>query len=99
MSDGLFYLQLIAAVASGAFIGEYYRLAISKGNFGRLFMAKVLAGSFLAWLIGYLCYHFTKNKSVSFVVAALLAYQEEDYASKITRQILRNLLKLDKEEK
>ena len=101
MQNGLFYLQLVAAVASGAFIGEYYRLAVAKGRLGRLFVAKILAGGFLAWLIGYFIYSMSANKPVSFIVAALLSYQEEDFISKVSRQLIQNMLKMekDKEEK
>jgi len=99
LMDALFYLQFLIVVVAGGFIGEYYRLAMSKGLFSRLFVAKVLAGSFLAWLIGYICEIFTKNRPLSFTIAALLSYQEETYISGMARQLIKTVLKIENENK
>lgn len=93
MTDAIFLLQLVVAVALGGFVGEFYRTTLANGVVNRIFLAKFLAGSFLAGMLSYILYLNTENKPLSIIVGALLSYQEEDFITSIVKQFLQNILK------
>lgn len=97
-ADFFFLLQLIAIVCIGGFIGEFYRVAITNSVINKLFFARVLAGSFLSCLLGYLIYYFNKNKVFALIAAGLMAYQEENFVSQLAQQMVKNLLGLNQKE-
>lgn len=93
MTDAIFLLQLVVAVALGGFVGEFYRTTLANGVVNRIFLAKLLAGSFLAGMLSYILYLNTDNKPLSIIVGALLSYQEEDFITSIVKQFLQHILK------
>lgn len=93
----IFLIQAVGVVGIGAFIGEFHRSATSAVNVSpKIFIANFLAGSFLALIVSYLMYHYTKNRPISLVTGAFLAYQDEKFLKNLVRTFLKQLL--DKKE-
>lgn len=90
--ETLYLIQLIGAVGTGGFIGEFYRAAYNPINV-RLFIANFLAGSFLSFFIAYMMYLISSNKPVSLILGGLLSYQDEKFISRLTRKTIENILK------
>lgn len=94
--ETLYIIQLIGAVGTGGFIGEFYRTAYNPISI-RLFIANFLAGSFLSFFIAYMMYMISNNKPVSLILGGLLSYQDEKFISRLTKKIIENILKGDKD--
>jgi len=89
----IFFLQLIIVVALGGFAGEYYRMMRFEELSNRMFMANVLAGGFLSFLIGYAIYTLYNNEKLAIILSGLISYQDVDNIQQITKNLIKTILK------
>ena len=88
----LFPVQLAGCVGFGAFVGEFYRTVGTEYFSLKVFMANFLAGAFLAFLVSYIFYIISKQETLTMLLGALLAYQDEKFISRIVRRLTRELI-------
>ena len=88
--ETLYLLQLLGAVFTGGFVGEFFRTSRNINISAKIFMANFLAGSFLSFIIAYVIYLSTKQKEISILLGALLSYQEERFISQMARKLILN---------
>lgn len=86
----VFLAQLLGVVSVGGLIGEFYRGSVIGGpvNF-RMFVASVMAGSFLAFLISTAFYYFIyNNRIMAFLVGGFISYQDERYIRRFIKLVI-----------
>ena len=79
-------IQLLGAVCAGGFIGEFYRTSSSPVSL-RIFIAHFMAGSFLSFLVAYIFYNSSKNKTISLAMGGFLSYQDEKFINRVAKYI------------
>ena len=88
----IFLAQIVATSLIGGMVGEFYRSSQIVEAFAEVnlfpFIASILAGSFLAVVLGYLVYIATEHKWVALLVVAGASYQDEKYISRIVRNVV-----------
>ena len=89
--ETLYIIQLVGAVGTGGFIGEFYRTAYNPVSI-RIFIANFLAGSFLSFFVSYMIYLVTRNRNVSLILGGLLSYQDEKFISNLTKKLVENIV-------
>ena len=97
-SDAIFVLQLLGFIGVGGFIEEFYRTIYAGYSINRYFIANFLAGGFLSFLVAYSFYQVTGNKTMTHILGALLAYQDEKYLNTMGKDLLKRILNMKEED-
>lgn len=90
--DIYFYIQMAAFVFIGSLIGEFYRYSRRSISMTKFF-ANFFASCFLSYAVSFLFFYMTENKPLAFLIASVLAYQDEKYLNRISKKILVSLIK------
>lgn len=86
-------IQIIGFATTGGLIGEAGRTINSGYNLDKYFLANSIAGGFLAFLIGWLLYRYTQDRTLASIIAGAISYQDEKRINKLVRKFLLEFLK------
>ncbi len=88
MLEYIFFGQLLGIVATGGFVGEWYRSPCS----GEILFSNVGGSAFLSFLMGWGIYEINENKSLSLIAAGLLAFQDIEFIKRFVKNFaLKNI--------
>lgn len=83
LNDVGFLAQLVGVIALGSFAGELRRNTVADTELILIkFIAAILGGAFLSFLIAYAIYEYRGDKPLAFIIGGYLAYQDEAYVMK-----------------
>jgi RsiW-degrading membrane proteinase PrsW (M82 family) len=90
----IYVLQLIAIIIAGGFIGEFYRTSNSdKFMSHKEFIANLLAGGFLSFVLAYLYFYLVGDRKISFLLGGVLSYQNVKTINGFIVKLIKNYLK------
>ena len=90
--EAVFITQALGVIGIGSLVGELQRSHLAGTLSWGAVLINSLSGAFLAFIIAYAAYSYSQSRAFSLVLGGLLAYQDEQYLARLSRNLIKEYL-------